>query len=51
MNPKVYVLILVVMGVFMLLSPFKWLLVVMAILFTVYTLIKYLYWRNEFDYQ
>ena len=50
-TPPVYVMILVVMLAFLLLSPFKWMIIVMVIIFSIYTLIRYLYWRNEFDYQ
>ena len=51
MNPKVYWVILAIMFVFLLLSPFKWIIVVVLIFFIVVTLIRFLFWRNQFDYQ
>ena len=50
-RPHVFVMILIVMFAFLLLSPLKWLILVVGILFGTVTLIRYLYWRNEFDYQ
>jgi len=51
MNPKFYWIVLIVMFAFLLMSPFKWLIVVAGIGFGLYTLIRYLYWRNEFDWE
>ena len=51
MKPVAYIIILVVMFAFLLLSPFKWLIGIVAVIFVGHTLIRYLYWRNEFDYQ
>ena len=51
MKSAAYIIILVVMFAFLLLSPYKWLIGIVAIVFVGYTLIRYLYWRNEFDYQ
>ncbi len=46
-----YIIVLIVMFAFLLLSPFKWLIVVVGIFFIITTVIRYLFWRNEFDYQ
>ena len=50
MNPAFYWVILAIMFAFLLLSRFKWIILVVLIFFIIYTLIRYLYWRNEFDY-
>ena len=50
MNPAIYWVILAILFAFLLLSPFKWIILVVIILFSVHTLIRYLFWRNQFDY-
>ena len=50
-TPPVYVMILVVMFAFLMLSPMKGLIIVVGVIFGIVTLIRYLYWRNEFDYE
>jgi len=51
MNPKFYWVILIVMFAFLLLSPYKGIILVVIILFSVSTLIRYLFWRNQFDWE
>ncbi len=51
MNPKFYVVVLIVMFSFLLLTSFRWIIVVVGILFGAVTLVRYLFWRNQFDYQ
>ena len=51
MKPIAYIVILVVMFAFLLLSPYKWLVAVVGIFFVVSTLIRYLFWRNQFDWE
>jgi len=51
MRATAYILIIVIMFAFLLLSPFKWIIVVAMIGFTIHTLIRYLFWRNEFDWK
>lgn len=50
MKPTLYVIILVVMFAFLLISPFKWIILVVMIFFITVKLIRYLFWRNKFDY-
>ncbi len=50
MNLKFYVVILVVMFGFLLMSRFRWIILIVLIFFIVSTLIRYLFWRNKFDY-
>ena len=50
MRPAIYMVILAVMVGFLLLSDFKWLLVVGLMFFIITTVIRYLFWRNEFDW-
>ena len=50
MRPAIYVVILIVMFAFLLLSKLNWVIVVVGIFFIVVTVIRYLFWRNEFDY-
>jgi len=45
-----YIIIIIVMFAFLLLSPYKWIIIVAIIGFSVHTLIRYLFWRNEFDW-
>ena len=51
MKPTAYVIILIVMFAFLLLSRFNWIILVILIFFVASTLIRYLFWRNQFDYQ
>jgi len=51
MQPLFYIIVLVVMFAFLLLSKFRWIIVVITIFFVVITLLRFLWWRNQFDYQ
>lgn len=50
-GPKFYWIILIVMFGFLLLSPFKGIILIAIVVFGLVTIIRYLYWRNEFDYE
>lgn len=50
MRPPIYVIILIVMFAFLLLSKFNWVILLVLILFVVSTLIRFLFWRNQLDY-
>ena len=49
MKPAVYWVILIIMFAFLLLSPYKVIIIWALIFFGAYTLIRYLYWSNERD--
>ena len=51
MQPKLYWIVFIVMFAFLLLSPFKWLIAIIIVGFTLNVVIRYLFWRNKFDYQ
>ena len=51
MRPAIYVVILIIMFGFLLLSPYRWLIWVVLIFMVVSTMIRYLFWRNKFDYE
>ena len=50
MRPAIYIVVLCIMFAFLLLSEYRWIILVIVIFFIVVTLIRYLFWRNEFDY-
>ncbi|KKM60434.1 hypothetical protein LCGC14_1541880 [marine sediment metagenome] len=51
MRTAAYIIILVVMFAFLLLSDFNWIILIVLIFFGVSTLIRYLFWKNQFDYE
>ena len=51
MRTAAYIIILVVMFAFLLLSDFNWIIWVVMMFFAGVTLIRYLFWRNQFDYE
>lgn len=50
-SPKAYMVIIAIMIAFTLLSPYKSVLLFGLVLFGVFVLIKWLFWRNQFDYE
>ena len=51
MKTSAYVVILIVMFAFLLLSKLRWIILVVMVFFVTWTLIRYLFWRSKFDYE
>lgn len=49
-KPAMYIIALIVMFGFLLLSPYKGIILIVIIGFIVFTLVRFLYWRNKYDY-